>query len=330
MVCVVEKGNCLRLVETSAEKMKKSPCELLLQTFPRVIEFSDLRLTYIGNCVVNIFLSYTAVMLNIVTIHAVRKTSSLPKTLKTLLFSLAVSDVGVGLLVQPFYISLLVKWLQQKNPDCNIYMLFKLIVSVFSLASFLSVVAVSVDRFLAIHLHLRYQELVTHKRVVAVVISIWLLCMFFPLTLFWIPPDIYSLIILFLGVIGLLLTTVAYIRIYVAVQRHNNQIQVQQVQEIAENSEMANFASLIKAAGSTFCVCVVFLVCYLPHIISLAVHKINGTNIEFKRSLLYSWTAIYVNSSLNPVIYCWRMRHIRRAIMDILRNMSWLRNRVSE
>ena len=120
------------------------------------------------------------------------------------------------------------------------------------------------------------------------------------------------------------------IRIYVAVQRHNNQIQVQQVQEIAENSEMANFASLIKAAGSTFCVCVVFLVCYLPHIISLAVHKINGTNIEFKRSLLYSWTAIYVNSSLNPVIYCWRMRHIRRAIMDILRNMSWLRNRVSE
>ena len=40
-------------------------------------------------------------------------------------------------------------------------------------SSFFSVVAISVDRFLAIHLHLRYQELVTHKRVVAVVISIW-------------------------------------------------------------------------------------------------------------------------------------------------------------
>ena len=47
-------------------------------------------------------------MLNIVTIHAIRKTLSLPKTfkLKTLLPSLAVSDVGVGFSVQPFYSAL--------------------------------------------------------------------------------------------------------------------------------------------------------------------------------------------------------------------------------
>ena len=45
----------------------------------------------------------------------------------------------------------------------------------FSQASFLSVFAVSVDRFLAVHLHLRYQELVTHKRVVVVVIATWIL-----------------------------------------------------------------------------------------------------------------------------------------------------------
>ena len=69
--------------------------------------------TYIANCVLNVFSSYTAIMLNILTIHAMRKTSSLPKTLKTLLLSLAVSDLGVGLLVQPFYIALLVKLLQK-------------------------------------------------------------------------------------------------------------------------------------------------------------------------------------------------------------------------
>ena len=40
-------------------------------------------------------------------------------------------------------------------------------------ATFCGVVALSADRFLAIHLHLRYQELVTYKRVVAVVISFW-------------------------------------------------------------------------------------------------------------------------------------------------------------
>ena len=55
--------------------------------------------TLVANCVLNGFLSYTAIVLNIITIHALRKTSSLPTTLKTLLLSLSISDLGVGLLV---------------------------------------------------------------------------------------------------------------------------------------------------------------------------------------------------------------------------------------
>ena len=50
---------------------------------------------------------------------------------------------------------------------------FLFIMGLFSAASYFGVVALSVDRFLAIHLHLGYQELVTHKRVVAAVISMW-------------------------------------------------------------------------------------------------------------------------------------------------------------
>ena len=57
--------------------MKKSLCEHLLEVMPKVAEFTDLRSTYIANCVFNTFLSYTAIMLNIVTIHALRKVSSL-------------------------------------------------------------------------------------------------------------------------------------------------------------------------------------------------------------------------------------------------------------
>ena len=60
---------------------------------------------YLVVCLLNAFLSYTATMLNIVTIHAIRKTPSLSKNLKTLLLSLAVSDLGVGLVVQPLYVA---------------------------------------------------------------------------------------------------------------------------------------------------------------------------------------------------------------------------------
>ena len=151
--------------------MKKPPCEVQLY-YPKISEVEDLRSTVIANCVFNNLHCYTAIMLNIVTIHAIRKTSSLPKTLKTLLLSLAISDVGVGLFVQPLYTLLLAKWLQLNDPGCVSNYAFVVVSSSFSAASFFGVMAVSVDRFLAIHLHLRYQELVTHKRVVVVVMLI--------------------------------------------------------------------------------------------------------------------------------------------------------------
>jgi len=104
--------------------MKKSFCETLLDYYPTNSEVNELYSTLIANCVFNSFLSYNAIMLNIVTIHAIRKTSSMPKTLKTLLLSLAVSDVGVGLLSQPLCISLLIERLQQTVRSCSTYQIF--------------------------------------------------------------------------------------------------------------------------------------------------------------------------------------------------------------
>ena len=309
---------------------ERSSCELLLQLYPRVSEVEELRSTIITNCAFNSFLSYTAIMLNIVTIHAIRKTPSLPKTLKTLLLSLAVSDVGVGLSVQPFYVSLLIIWAQETDPGCATYKAFFLVSRLFSMASLFGVVAVSVDRFLAIHLHLRYQELVTHKRVVAVVISIWVLSVFLSLMTLWVSFDIRNLISAILGVVGLFVTTVVYIRIYLAVRRHKNQIQALQLQQVAQTGEMAHFSSLIKSAVSVFYVYLVYLVCYLPLMISVKGPQIFGQIVAVKTFLLFSLTLVFLNSSLNPVIYCWKMRHIRHAVMHILQNMSSLRNRSSE
>ena len=301
--------------------MTKSSCEVFALYFTSFSEIEDLYSTFIVNSILNSFLSYTAITLNIVTIYAIGKTSSLPKTLKTLLLNLAVSDVGVGLLVQPFYISLLVKWSQQSN-ICSSYLAFNIMVGLFSTASFLGVVAVSVDRFLAIHLHLRYQDIVTHKRVVAVVISTWLLSTFLSLMVLWVPSNIRSLFISIGTGICLLVTTLVYIRIYLAVRRHKNQIQALQVQN-------PNFGSLIKSAVSTFWVYLVFLVCYFPIFICLGVLAIYGPNITLSRLLVFSCTLEFFNSSLNPVIYCWKMKHIRHAVINILRNMSWHRSHES-
>ena len=302
--------------------MAETSCDAV-HHLPTLSEVQKLHSSYIVNCIFNSFLSYTAITLNIVTIHAIRKASSLPKQLKALLLSLAVSDIGVGLLGQPFYISFLVRWLQQDIPNCNAYSGFFIVIRLFSLASYLSVVAISVDRFLAIHLHLRYQELVTRQRVVAVVLSVWVLSVLISLTTFWLPPEITSVALSSIGIACVIATTTVYWRIYLALKRHKNQmkaIQLQgQIREISQNGNMANFASIRKSAVGVFYVVVVFLVCYLPHFLLLLIHS--PSFAVMKHTLeLYSMTLIFLNSSLNPVVYCWKMKQIRRAIINILRD----------
>ena len=118
-------------------------------------DFAEFDSSLIVNSVFNAFLSYTAIMLNIITIHALRKTSSLPRPTKTLLLSLAVSDLGVGLLVQPLNVVCSVTRLKENtknNPTYKITLDLHQVAAMFlSCASFLGVTALTADRFLAIH-----------------------------------------------------------------------------------------------------------------------------------------------------------------------------------
>ena len=74
---------------------------------------------------------------------------------------------------------------------------------------------------------------------------------------------IYLLMNKIIVAFGFILTTMVYIRIYLTVRRHKNQIQVLQVQQVAQEGEVANFANLIKSAVGIFYVYLVFLLCYM-------------------------------------------------------------------
>ena len=287
-------------------------------------EVQDLYSFYIINIVLNIFLLYSAIMLNIITIHVIRKTLSRSNPLKILLLSLALSDLGVGLLVQPFYIALLARRIEDHDRSVNLYKAFITFVTLFSFASLFGVLALSVDRFLAIHLHLRYKELVTNKRVVSLVISIWVLSTCLSLIALIIPTTSTYIIFAIIDFACLLTTTLLNIKILMAVRRLTNQIQVGQAQEphhTAINSEMANTVSLRKAAVGTFYVYFVFLVCYLPQICSYGVLAFSPSRTVRRVLLLCTLTMVFLNSSLNPVIYCLKMRQFRRSVMALLRNI---------
>lgn len=278
---------------------------------------------WIANCAINVLLSYTAITLNTITILALRKTS-LSSPLKTLLLSLAVSDLGVGLLVQPLYVATLVME-SEGNFSASYNFVLKscdMIVVFLCVASFLGVMALSVDRFLAIHLHLRYQAIVTHKRVVASVVFIWVLSAVISQTAIHIR-QVTVLVFGTISVICLISSAFFYYKIYVTVQRHTNQIQVLQLQPRQGDNEMVEYTTrLKKAAIGTFYVYLVFLICNLPNTCILLIpSNLVQQSADLETILLVAETLVFLNSSLNPLIYCWKMRHIRQAIMAMLRKI---------
>ena len=100
----------------SALLKKENICKALQKFYTKQMEIPNgLHTFLVVNCVINAILSFTAIVLNIITIQALRKTSSLSKTLKTLLLSLAISDVGVGLVVQPLYVASHAMMIEQKT-----------------------------------------------------------------------------------------------------------------------------------------------------------------------------------------------------------------------
>ena len=283
---------------------------------------------YMSNSVMNGCLSYTAIVLNILTINALRKTSSLPKTLKTLLLSLAVSDLGVGLMVQPLYTALLVEGLQQKRTNW-ILALCTFSAGLFAISSFLGVTALSVDRFLAVHLHLRYQELVTHKRVVFGVIILWLFGALIALLSFW-NTIVLLILLTCISSLCVIFCTTVYCKIYFTVRRLASRLQhrPQRGQEVPQGNKIAvNADKLRKFALSTFYVFLVFLICYLPHNCMLVARiLIPQQNTSMRTFDLFSVTLVYLNSTLNPVVYSWKIRHIRLAIMNSLRKLVFYHN----
>ena len=276
---------------------------------------------YLTLCVFNAYLSYTATMLNIVAIYVIRKTSSLSKNLKTLLFSLAVSDLGVGLLAQPMFVAHLMdsKQNNETNESYNaIYIACLIPTNFFTYASLFSVAALCADRFLAIRLHLRYQELVTYKRVAAVVTSVWVTSALISLIRVFIPKNIMYVSFVIIQSACIITATSLSVKLYLTIRRHINQIRVQQV---AQNDQGESAQRKRKSAMGSLYVYLVFIVFYLPNTCVLLIIATNSKRSNSLQHLqFYTLTLQFLNSALNPLIYYWKMKDIQHTFVGTLRN----------
>lgn len=271
---------------------------------------------FIIRCVVPACLSVTAVAFNAVAILALRRTLALPKNFKLLLLSLTVSDVGVGLLVQPTYVAISVI----KNTHVTTF--YYIATNFLCSASVIGVTALAADRFLAIHLHLRYHEFVTYNRVVFVVILIWMFSAVIGLLLLWNKWVGFAFVPI-ISIVCLVVIAIFYIKIYLVVKYHSEQIAAMQASDGGEiNEEMQrNAEKQRKTAVTIFCLYFVLLVCYLPNLILLCIGFADEKFSPSRYLSAFNDLLVFLNSSLNPLIYCWKMKHVRHAVKNLLANI---------
>lgn len=184
--------------------------------------------------------------------------------------------------------------------------------------SFMTIVAVSIDRFFALFCTFKYKMIVTSSRTIKLIIFIWIssavqstMALFHDIT---IPRYILLGVLLSFGLFILVFT---YARIFKLVRYHHRQINSQHVQIHHENAKQQKLAiTMAYVIG-------VILLCYTPFGIALAIYVAQG---QFTKSLLQyfhlSELFFCASSFCNPLIYCMRNLEIRTAVLTLFRNIN--------
>ena len=277
----------------------------------------------IAICALNLVFSLVAVLGNILIIRALLKASSIPTNLKTLFCSLAFSDLAVGLFAQLSSSAITTVILIMKVDGNNNFEFFcPIILSVyffftffFACASVLTITAITVDRWLSVSLHLRYHELVTTRRVAVLLMLLWVISIAAAFTFISLPKH-SEIVNIVMGCIAIPFTSCAYARIYKVVRHHKIQI-LCELQQTSDHSVRTGLLRQQKNALDTFIVYVVFVVCYLPLVFESIILLVNSSFTVG----VYRLTAIslmFLNSSLNPILYCWRYREIRQNVSSAM------------
>ena len=276
---------------------------------------------YIVNAALNVLLAIVAIFANSLVFAAVRHSTSIRLPSKLLLCSLVLTDVGVGLVVHPQFATFLI----MKVKDCLAIACycrksFDFASSTFTSASVLTMTAISLDRYIALFFHLKYHEIVTTTRVGVVLAIIWSLAVFFASLFLW--SKTLSTSLTFCGLcVCFLVISVAYIKIYRGLRyQHGHQVHDQaQVQVQQQAGNILDVVRYRSSASSMLCIYSLFILCYLPYFCVRFVSAFLYHNVFIHCIIEFSLTAVFLNSCLNPFIYCLRLPEIRAEVLRILR-----------
>ena len=276
--------------------------------------------------VLNTFLSITAFLGNTLILVALHKESSLHLPTKLLFRTLATTDVCVGVIAEPLVIIYWVSVVKESWGVCryaqaSVYVTGHMFCSV----SLLTLTAVSMERLLALSLGHNYRQVVTLRRTQAAVAVLWIVSIVGS-TMYFVD----YVITLRYGYIGaplcLVISVFSYAKIFHNLRRHRNQVQSHICQDQRNQTNVLNMARYRKALTSALWLQLSLIVCYLPYNIVGVIMSPTGLAPSIYLARQSALTLVFLNSSLNPILYCWKIKEIRNSVKDTITTLCRLLN----
>ena len=239
---------------------------------------------------------------------------------KLLYRCLATADLLVGVVNQPLIATY---WISLVNEHWSLCRYARGAVFISSIAlcgvSLLTLTAISVDRLLALLLGIKYRQIVTLKRTFIITATFWILPVAtgsFSISHSRITTWYCIILIPSCSVISV----ASYTKVFCVLRHRHSQVHGH-VQQQPSQTTALNVARYRKAVNSALWVQLALVVCFVPKLTMLLLvmnySKTYSSNVVVIDGIAY--TLMYFNSTLNPFLYCWKIKEVRAAVKQTIR-----------
>ncbi|XP_057603153.1 adenosine receptor A2a [Hippopotamus amphibius kiboko] len=296
---------------------------------------------------VELAIAVLAILGNVLVCWAVWLNSNLQNVTNYFVVSLAAADIAVGVLAIPFAITISIGFCAA----CHSCLFFACFVLVLTQSSIFSLLAIAIDRYIAIRIPLRYNGLVTGSRAKGIIAVCWVLSFAIGLTpmLGWnscrqqegrnhsqncgegqegqvpclfedVVPMNYMVYYNFFAcvLVPLLLMLGVYLRIFLAARR---QLKQMESQPLPGERARSTLQKEVHAAKSLAIIVGLFALCWLPlHIINCITFFCPQCKHAPPWLMYLTIILSHTNSVVNPFIYAYRIREFRQTFRKIIRS----------
>ena len=274
---------------------------------------------------VNVILTFTAIVGSVLILIALQRGSLLLHSPSKLLFRcLASTDLCVGLITQPSFVVYLIS----REVDLDTCVLFTSFLSIFSVMlcgiSLCTLTIISVDRLLALLLGLRYRHVVTVARVRGITLLSYFVLLLLLTMMCFLNTRIFTITLIFNVLLFLVISTFCYLKIYLTLRCRQAQVQQETAPRQFNGPSRVHELKYKRSVSTTMLVSIFMIACYLPFAIFatvIAIHQEISSSSLAAEGIVAS--LVYFNSSINPVIYCLRIREVRKAVKATIRRFCF-------